>query len=115
MSKTIAVCGIDCTTCPTFIATRTNDDKLRAETAKQWSVAYKAEIKPEDLNCVGCAVEEGPHSNYCASTCEIRKCGRTHKVTNCAACPDYACDQLEAFFKMAPEAKTTLDSLRTGK
>jgi hypothetical protein len=115
MSKTIAVCGIDCATCPTFIATRTNDGKLRAETAKQWSAAYKAEIKPEDLNCVGCAVEEGPHFNYCAEMCEIRKCGRGRKVANCAGCPDYACDKLAAIFKMAPEAEATLDGLRAGR
>lgn len=111
MSKAIAVCGIDCATCPTFIATRTNDDELRAETAEKWSAAYKSEIKAEDLNCVGCAVEDGAHFSYCASMCEIRKCGRGRKVVNCAACPEYACDKLEAVFKMAPEAKTALDSL----
>jgi hypothetical protein len=115
MSKTTAMCGIDCSVCPTFIATRTNDDKLRAETATKWSAAYKAEIKPGDINCVGCGVEDGTHFSYCASMCEIRKCGRARKVANCAACPDYACDQLQAFFKMAPEAKTALDGLHKGK
>jgi hypothetical protein len=44
--------------------------------------------------------------------CEIRKCGQTRKVANCAACPDYACDKLEGVFKMVPEARKTLDSLR---
>jgi len=35
-------------------------------------------------------------------------------VVNCAHCDDYACDKLEAFFGMAPNARTTLDGIRAG-
>ena len=59
MSK-IAVCGIDCTVCPTYKATMTNDNALREKTAAEWSKLYKAEIKPVDINCRGCNAPEGP-------------------------------------------------------
>jgi len=111
----IAVCGIDCTVCPTFRATMANDDALRQKTAAEWSKMYKAEIKPVDINCRGCNSPEGPWFSYCAGMCEIRKCGKLRKLDTCADCADYACDKLEGFFKMAPEAKTTLDARRKAR
>jgi hypothetical protein len=112
MAKLIAVCGIDCAECPARTAWLTDDDALRQKTAVEWSKAYKSDIKPADINCTGCTTAEGPHISHCESMCEIRKCGQTRKVANCAACPDYACDKLEGVFKMVPEARKTLDSLR---
>jgi hypothetical protein len=112
MAQMTAICGIDCGPCPARTAHLTNDDALRQKTATEWSKAFKADLKPADINCTGCTVTDGPHIGHCESMCEIRKCGQARKVTTCAACPDYACDKLTAFFKMAPEAKSTLDSLR---
>jgi len=40
-------CGIDCASCPAFIAHRDNNDSLREETAIQWSKQYQADIKPK--------------------------------------------------------------------
>jgi hypothetical protein len=34
------------------------------------------------------------------------------EVANCAGCDMYACDKLENFFKMVPDARTMLDKLR---
>jgi hypothetical protein len=38
---------------------------------------------------------------------KIAKEGR-RRVANCAHCDDYACQKLEGFFDIVPEAKTTL-------
>ncbi len=35
------------------------------------------------------------------------------KLNNLAACDMYACDKLENFFEVAPEARTALDALRS--
>jgi hypothetical protein len=35
-------------------------------------------------------------------------------MTNCAHCPEYACDKIETFFGMAPQARTSLDGIRVG-
>jgi len=32
----------------------------------------------------------------------------------CSECDDYACEKLEAFFRMVPDAKKQLDGIRAG-
>ncbi len=111
MPELLAYCGIDCDACPALIATRTNDAALRAKTAGEWSKMYGHELKPEEINCAGCA-SDGTHLAYCESMCEIRKCARERKLENCALCADYGCATLAGFHKNAPEAKARLDAVR---
>jgi len=114
MEKLISVCGLNCGECGAYIATSNNDDELRKKTAEEWSKAFKSDIKPEDVRCTGCTSTGESVFNYCR-VCEIRACGQEHKVANCAACPDYACDKLTAFFAMAPAAKSNLEEIRKKK
>jgi hypothetical protein len=111
MKELIAFCGLVCSECPAFIATRNNDDNKRKETAEIWSKQFNADIKPEDINCDGCISNTGNLFNY-PKVCEIRKCGKEKGVINCAYCNDYACEKLEGFFEMVPDAKKRLDSIR---
>ena len=54
MNEMIAVCGLDCSKCGAFLATKENDDQKRAEVAQEWSKRFKIDIKPEDINCGAC-------------------------------------------------------------
>jgi hypothetical protein len=111
MPELLGYCGIDCDTCPALIATRTDDSALRAKTAAAWSASYGHNFKPEDINCNGCVSTAGPHIGYC-SMCEIRKCGLSRQLQNCASCADYGCATLAGFHKNVPEAKAHLDAIR---
>jgi hypothetical protein len=111
MDEMIAICGLDCHECGAFLATRDNDDEKRAEVAQLWSKEYKTDIKPEDINCEGCLSDSGNLFSH-PKTCEIRKCSKEKDVVNCAYCSDYACEKLEKFFKMVPDAKTRLDEIK---
>jgi hypothetical protein len=111
MSEMISICGLKCHECGAFIARRDDDHKVRAETAAIWSKMYGAELKPESINCDGCTSEGGVVFHHC-TVCEMRKCAKGRGVVNCAHCSDYACDTLNEFFKMVPEAKETLDAIR---
>jgi hypothetical protein len=113
MEKIIAYCGIVCSECPAYIATQNDDDAKRKEIAEQWTKQFGHEMKPEDINCVGCISDSGQKIGYCY-VCEIRKCGVERGVVNCAYCADYACDKLAKFFEMAPQSKATLDEIRKG-
>lgn len=111
MDKMISYCGISCSDCGAYKATKNNDDKKRREVARQWSVEYKADIGPEDINCEGCLSTGKRVFNHC-NVCEIRKCGIERKVVNCAHCKDYACEKIERFFEMVPDNKKTLDEIK---
>ncbi len=106
----IACCGLNCSECGAYIATKTNDDNKRAEVSREWSKIHNEDIKPEDINCNGC-LSDGQKFSYC-DVCEIRKCCVEKELENCAGCDMYACDKLENFFNMAPDARTALDNLR---
>ena len=107
----ISCCGLDCSKCEAFLATQADDDAKRAEVAKQWSARYNADIKPEHINCDGCR-SQGRMFFYCSDVCELRKCCQEKDLEHCAACDMYACDKLESFFEVAPEARRALDALR---
>jgi len=110
----IAYCGIDCAVCPAFVATQNDDHQARAETAADWSKMFKAEIKPEDVNCDGCQSRSQRLFKYCA-VCAIRKCAQDKALTTCAPCPDYPCSELDNIHKMVPEARQCLEEIRAGR
>jgi uncharacterized Zn-finger protein len=111
MNKMIAYCGLVCTECPAFIATKEDDDTKRKETAEQWSEQFDTTIKLEDINCEGCVSSSEVVFSH-PKVCEIRKCGQTKGIINCAYCDEYACCRLNEFFKIVPDAKTTLDNVK---
>ena len=107
----IACCGIDCGTCPAYIATQNDDDALRTETAAKWTELYKAERKVADINCDGCPGDSGRLFVYCGA-CEVRCCAREKKVASCAVCPEYSCARLDTFCALMPTARKLLEGLR---
>ena len=110
MEETISRCGLICTECPAFIATKENDHKKKAEVAAVWSEQFKMEVKPEDVTCVGC-LADGEHSSYCGM-CEIRKCAVERELESCGLCVDYACEKLEKVLSMEPSCRERLDRIR---
>ncbi len=111
MSTLIAACGLDCSKCEAYIATQANDMAALEQVAAKWREEYHApNIQASNILCDGCMAGGRTVGN--CSECKIRLCAIDRGQENCAACPDYACDQLTAFFKMVPQAKETLDGLR---
>jgi hypothetical protein len=83
-----SVCGLDCASCPAYIALQTNDDKLRAKTATEWTEKYDFPFKKEMINCSGCLSTKEPHCGYC-SMCPVRKCSLSKKITHCVFCKEF--------------------------
>jgi len=110
MDKVIACCGLNCATCDARIATLTNDDELRAQTAAKWNVHFKASMTAEMINCTGCR-EEGAKFAHC-SQCEIRNCVQTNNFQTCADCDKLEnCDLVKGIHQYVPEALENLRSL----
>jgi len=111
VSMKLAMCGLDCAACPAFIAFKTDDQALREKTAAEWSQQFHANLKPADINCVGCLQTKGVQIAHCAE-CEIRQCGLGRKVKNCALCSDYPCERISQFLANVPPAKANLEEVR---
>jgi len=111
MDGIVACCGITCSDCPAFNATRRDDDAERKKVADLWTKEYGRAFKIEDINCDGCLSRGSRVFNYC-NMCEIRKCGQERNVSNCAYCSDYKCEKLAKLHEQAPKAKETLDKIR---
>ena len=114
MDRIVAYCGIICSDCPTFKATKMDDDAERRRVAKLWTKQYGKEFKMEDINCDGCLTRGQRVFSYC-NICEIRKCAREKNVENCAYCEDYACKKLSKLFDEFKPAKEVLDEIRASK
>ncbi len=111
MEKLLGVCGVDCSTCPAYIATMNDDNELRSKTAIEWSQGYSVNLKPENIHCVGCVATEGVHFAHC-NECDVRLCGLDKNLTSCGNCDDYPCDMLDKIFQVDPSAKGRLDDVR---
>lgn len=110
MSKMTAYCGLVCSDCPTFVATRNDDDAARAKTAAFYRQTYGFDLQPEEINCDGCLTTGGKLLAYCQA-CKIRKCCSEKALANCAHCDEQPCEELKAFHKFSPHAKAGFEAL----
>ena len=112
MENMIACCGITCTTCPAYIATRADDDAGRTAVAEDWSRRFGMSLTPADINCDGCH-GDGRTIGHC-TVCAIRLCCLEKKIDNCARCDAYPCATLIKFTVNVPFAKAALEKIRHG-
>jgi RecJ-like exonuclease len=111
MERIVSHCGIICSDCPTFNATKKNDDVERKRVADLWTKEYGRTFKIEDINCDGCLTKGTRVFTYC-NICEIRNCGQKRNVRNCAYCKDYKCEKLAKLHSQAPKLEETLEEIR---
>jgi hypothetical protein len=106
LSDLIAVCGFDCSGCPAYKATQSNDKAEMARVATRWSEATGQKMTPDDIVCDGCRVPGGRRVVYCAS-CNIRTCAESKGVITCAHCTECPCDKI-----VRAEAREALEALK---
>jgi len=109
--KKIAVCGLDCASCEAYIATKRNDNKLKAKVAKKWSKEFGyPNLKLEDINCLGCLSLTGPVFQNCQK-CMVRKCALEKGLKNCGQCSDYPCKKIKSLHKRTTGGKEICDKI----
>jgi hypothetical protein len=119
VSEMIAYCGLNCITCPIYLATREKNPEKQRRDREQIVIAIKKylgeEKRVEDItDCDGCKAQGERLYSGC-QTCQIRKCARQKRLENCAYCSEYPCDKLSKFFDSEDidgGAKKRLDAIR---
>ncbi|WP_347489805.1 DUF3795 domain-containing protein [Desulfoscipio sp. XC116] len=111
MSKMIAYCGLICSNCPSFLATKNNDNAAREKTSALLAEKFGLDVKPEDINCDGCLTVGERLLDFCR-TCGIRQCCSERGLENCALCDEQPCEKLISFHKFSPDAKACFDALK---
>ncbi len=106
-----ASCGLDCATCPAYLAWKNDDQALREKTTEEWKLAFGYDFSPGMIACSGCRVTEGPKIGHCAE-CGFRTCSTKKGHSTCAACADYPCADLTVFFGQVPGTRERLEALR---
>ncbi len=105
----LAYCCLDCSACDLFIATRDNNEQLKAEVAKQWEMDKTENFKLEDFKCLGC---KSGKPAYFAAACTVKKCAIQKGFPTCAYCDDLdACDK--PLWKEFPWIKEKAKDIRT--
>lgn len=112
METLIGACGLVCSKCKAFIATRTKNETLAEETAQEWSQFYGATVLKEHVWCTGCLTEASPKCYYCGNLCEIRKCVGEKGIDNCAACMVYPCEKVKTVAEGVPATRKIIEALR---
>ena len=115
----IAYCGLNCITCPIYLATREKNPKKQRREREQIVIAIKKylgeEKQVEDItDCDGCKAQGGRLYSGCQK-CQIRKCASEKGLENCAYCSEYPCEKLSKFFDSEGEqagAKKRLDAIK---
>lgn len=105
MGEMMAYCGLLCNECPAYKATVADDMPMREETAEKWSAMYGTNIKPEQINCLGC--DSSVLFGHC-SVCEIRSCAKEKSLKDCGKCEDFVCKKVEGILNYDEGAKKRL-------
>lgn len=90
----IAACGLVCSECEAFVATRAGDADAIRRLAERWSAEFGVTVPAASVWCDGCMViaeRRGAH----VDDCEVRDCVLARGLTDCSACDLYVCDMLE--------------------
>jgi hypothetical protein len=116
LSRLSSYCGLECKTCPIYLATTETDPdiqaRMRLEIAEECSKLYRKQYKIEEItDCDGCITVAGRLFSGC-SNCKIRECAIRKNIPNCAYCDDFACNELRKLFTLDPEAKARMEKIR---
>jgi hypothetical protein len=111
MEKTFAYCGLICSECPAYLATRAEDMAALEKVAAQWSEEYGRSITADYCLCDGCTSGSERLCGYCGE-CDVRACAIERGVLTCAHCDNYGCQTITRFLEFAPQAKTGLEEIR---
>ncbi len=110
MKDLIGCCGVNCSKCDAYIATRTNDDAKREKVAREWTEKHGSLFTAAQINCDGCQ-SNGRAPDWVTMMCPIHRCCREKAINTCAECDQYPCNELDELFPKKTKQRKNLETL----
>lgn len=99
METVIAACGLVCSRCDAYRATKEGSLEKLELVAADWRRRYACDqIAASNIRCNGCMTDGGPKCGHCESACEVRKCAMGKGVSTCAQCASFPCERLSGLY-----------------
>ncbi|MDF2988694.1 MAG: hypothetical protein K0R50_4204 [Eubacterium sp.] len=106
MEKLVAYCGINCATCPLYIATKTEDISMKRELAEKWEKIYNRSFNIEDMKCFGC---KSGKKFFLSDKCNITQCNNNKGIHTCKQCANSPCQRINDFYEWQKDNKTDVE------
>lgn len=110
----IAYCGLNCSLCPAYIATKAQDKSKLDYVAALFSTKER-KFSADDVICDGCS---STRVFKWTSECPTRNCAREKQLSTCAGCNDNPCKSptyhWEHSGNQGTSMKNNLEKLRKG-
>ena len=90
MEEILGLCRFRCDLCQ-FYTKNVKGEKYKKRVSEEFNRIFGYNIRPSDVECVGCK-NEGKHAD---ASCPIRPCALKKGIESCAYCQDYICDKLK--------------------
>jgi len=104
----LAYCCLNCYECELFIATRDNNEQLKAKVVQKWNIKKDENFNLQDFGCLGCNSEK---LAFFCTNCPVKKCAIQKGFQLCAQCDELdSCDK--ELWKNYPEIKENAINVR---
>lgn len=92
VKKEAAVCGLFCSSCSIYIASKEDPERLKA-------IAENYNVNVDRMKCEGC--RSNKRIGYCEA-CRIFRCASEKGIEFCGECDEYPCDEIKKFQSILP-------------
>ena len=106
LSKLIAYCGVNCATCPLYIATTNDDVSMKQKISLKWGELYNRSFHIEDMKCYGC---KSGKKFFLSNGCSITPCNTSKGIEICNQCPNYPCERISKFYEWQKNNDTKVE------
>lgn len=89
----LSKCGYRCDLCLAYKENVEKEDQ-RDILSDGWFEIYGFRIEPQNIVCEGCVSSENPI--LIDTKCPVRPCVISKSISNCSACDDYICEDLDS-------------------
>lgn len=108
MNKLIAYCGINCATCPLYIATKSDNCLMKQELATKWGQLYNRSFDIKDMECYGCKSKK---RFVLSKGCDISICNISKGITTCTECSSHPCERINKFYEWQKNNDTKVEKV----